>query len=44
MYEDEKITLLETLGIDYMFSLDFDDAMMKISPENFAKNILSERF
>ena len=44
MYEDEKITLLETLGIDYMFSLDFDDAMMRISPENFAKNILSERF
>lgn len=44
IYEDEKIDLLDKLGIDYMFSLDFDETMMRISPDDFVDEILVKSF
>lgn len=44
LYEDEKVALVEKLGIDYMFSLNFDDTMMHISPEDFARELLCKKF
>ncbi|MGP1441154.1 MAG: bifunctional riboflavin kinase/FAD synthetase [Anaerovoracaceae bacterium] len=44
LYEDEKVALIEELGIDYMFSPDFDETMMHISPEDFAGKLLRDKF
>lgn len=44
IYPDEKVRLLEEAGIDYMFSIDFNDEIMHSSPEAFVDEILIRRF
>lgn len=44
IYADEKIRLLEQAGIDYMFSVDFNDYIMCRTPEEFVDDILIRRF
>ncbi len=40
---DEKIRLLEELGVEIIYVMDFNEQIMKLSPEQFIKNILVER-
>lgn len=41
---DEKIRILEEAGIDYLFSIGFDDYIMCRTPEEFVDEILIEKF
>ncbi|MGL4911670.1 MAG: bifunctional riboflavin kinase/FAD synthetase [Romboutsia sp.] len=41
--EDEKIRRLESLGIDLIISIPFDEYMTKISSEEFVKDILVDK-
>lgn len=43
IYEDEKIEILEKMGIDYLFSLDFE-LLKEQSPEDFVDQILIGAF
>jgi riboflavin kinase/FMN adenylyltransferase len=43
IYEDEKTELLEKMGVDYMFSIGFEE-IMKLSPESFVDDILIKKF
>lgn len=43
IYEDEKIEILERMGIDYLFSLDFE-LLKEQSPEDFVDQILIGTF
>ena len=38
---DDKAKILEDMGVDYLFSFDFED-YRTMSPEDFAKNLLAE--
>lgn len=38
---EEKLSSIETLGVDYVVALPFDEGMMKMTAERFAKHILS---
>ncbi|NLY66352.1 MAG: bifunctional riboflavin kinase/FAD synthetase [Tissierellia bacterium] len=40
---EEKIQLLKELGIEIVYVMDFNEQIMKLSPELFVKNILLER-
>lgn len=40
---DEKIRLLEELGIDIVFLIDFNEELMKLSGEDFIKDILVDK-
>lgn len=40
---EEKIQLLKELGIEIVYVMDFNERIMKLSPELFVKNILLER-
>lgn len=44
MYEDEKIRIIESLGVDYMFNLEFTEDIMKMSAEDFTKKLLVDTF
>ena len=44
IYEDEKNELLETAGVDYLFSLPFDEKMRTQTPESFVRELLMDRF
>lgn len=37
---DQKIDILDNLGVDYLIMIPFSTEFMKIEPENFVKNIL----
>ncbi len=41
-YED-KINAMESMGIDYYFTLDFTDEIRTMAPKTFAKELLSEK-
>lgn len=43
IYEDEKIEILEDMGVDYLFSISFEE-IMKLSPQDFVDKVLIERF
>lgn len=43
IYEDEKIEILEKMGVDYLFSISFRE-IMKLSPQSFVDEILIKRF
>ncbi len=43
IYEDEKIEILEEMGVDYLFSISFEE-IMKLSPQDFVDKVLIERF
>lgn len=44
IYEDEKIELLKKAGIDYLFSLPFDEMIRNQSPEEFVDEVLIDKF
>ena len=44
LYEEDKFKVLEDMGIDYLFTLDFDDAIMKQTPESFVDDNLLGAF
>lgn len=44
IYEDEKMRILERLGIDYVFSMDFDEYMMSMSPDEFIEKLMIGTF
>lgn len=44
IYEDEKVALLEKAGVDYLFSLPFDEKMRTQTPEAFVRELLMDRF
>ncbi len=44
IYDDEKIRLLKKAGVDYLFSLPFDEKMRTQSPEAFVRELLIDRF
>lgn len=44
IYDDEKIELLEKAGVDYLFSLPFDEKMRTQTPESFVRDLLVGRF
>lgn len=43
MYYDEKIEMFRHLGIDYVFSIDFDYDISHTEPEDFIINILMDK-
>ena len=43
IYEYEKIEILEEMGVDYLFSISFEE-IMKLSPQDFVDKVLIERF
>ena len=44
IYADEKVRLLEEAGIDYLFSIDFNESIMCRTPEEFVDDILIRKF
>lgn len=44
LYADEKIRLLENLGVDYMFNIPFTEEILNMSPVDFIDKILVEKF
>lgn len=44
LYADEKATIIESLGIDYMFNIPFDQTILRMSPEDFIEKILVNKF
>ena len=44
LYADEKIRLLESLGVDYMFNIPFTEEILNMSPVEFIDRILVEKF
>lgn len=43
IYEDEKTEILEGMGVDYLFSISFEE-IMKLSPQEFVDKVLIEKF
>lgn len=43
IYEDEKIEILKKMGVDYLFSISFEE-IMKLSPQTFVDEILIKKF
>lgn len=39
---EQKVVLIETLGIDTLVTLEFDDLLARLSPEEFVKSVLVE--
>lgn len=44
MYPEEKITMLKKMGIDYVFSIDFDYQISHTPAEQFITDILIDKF
>lgn len=44
IYEDEKIRLIEALGVDYLFNIPFTETIMKMSPEEYIRKLIVEKF
>lgn len=43
LYQDEKRSIIESLGVDYMFDVPFTEEILKTTAEDFVKNILVKR-
>ena len=43
MYYDEKVEMMKKIGIDYLFSIDFDYNISHTSPEDFVTDILMDK-
>ncbi len=43
MYYEDKVDMLRSLGIDYLFSVDFDYQISHTEPEDFIINILMDK-
>jgi len=44
LYPDQKISILEDMGVDYMFNIPFTEEILTMSPERFIDEILVEKF
>lgn len=44
VYPDVKMELIREIGVDYVFSIPFDDYMMHQSPEEFVKDVMVDSF
>lgn len=44
LYWDEKAAILELLGVDYLFSIDFTEAIMTMPPMDFLQKLLIDKF
>lgn len=44
LYNREKAEIIEGLGVDYMFNIEFTQNIMTMNPENFVKNLLIDKF
>lgn len=43
LYRDEKIKILDDLGVDYLFSIDFDSMVRDMEPQAFIDDILVKK-
>lgn len=44
LYNWEKKEIIESLGVDYLYNIPFTQEVMTMSPENFVKELLLEKF
>jgi len=44
IYTDEKARIIESLGVDYLFNIPFDEYIMNLSPEAFIEELLVGHF
>ncbi len=44
IYFDEKAKIIEGLGVDYLFNIPFDQALMNMTPKEFTQDLLISRF
>ncbi len=44
LYPDQKISILEEMGVDYMFNIPFTKEMLTMTPERFIDEILIDKF
>lgn len=43
-YLKEKEVLLDEMGVDYFFNIEFNEDIMKMSPESFIRDIIIDKF
>lgn len=43
IYQDEKAALIQELGVDYLFNVEFTKDIMTMNPENFVKELLVKK-
>ena len=44
LYPDQKISILEEMGVDYMFNIPFTEEILRMNPEEFIDRILVDKF
>lgn len=44
LYPEDKVKIFEELGIDYLFSIPFNEEIAKMSPEQYVEGLLLETF
>jgi riboflavin kinase/FMN adenylyltransferase len=44
IYSDEKRDLIESLGVDYYFDIEFTEDIMTMEPEEYVRELLCEKF
>ena len=44
LYPEEKLRILDEMGVDYVFNIPFTEEILKMSPEDFIDRILVEKF
>ena len=44
LYAEEKMRILEEMGVDYVFNIPFTEEILRMSPEEFIDHILVEKF
>jgi riboflavin kinase/FMN adenylyltransferase len=44
IYSEEKEALIAQLGVDYLFNIEFDEAIMTMSPADFIEKLLMDKF
>ena len=44
LYPDQKISILEEMGVDYMFNIPFTEEILRMTPEEFIDRILVDKF
>ena len=44
LYPDQKISILEEMGVDYMFNIPFTKEILTMTPERFIDEILVDKF
>lgn len=44
LYLEDKMKIIKSLGVDYLFSLEFDEKIQHLSAEEFIQNILIQGF